>query len=82
MHGLTIEFQLWCLQAFTHLLVYLIQFAPFKPGSKRTLAGRARELGLEKIAVAALHNTQDVALLINSYVDTTKEGNCFKYSLR
>lgn len=36
------------------------QYAPYKSGSKRTLAERAKELGLEEPALALLHNTKRV----------------------
>ncbi|RZC39162.1 S1 RNA-binding domain-containing protein 1, partial [Asbolus verrucosus] len=37
-------------------------YAPYKPGSKRTLAERAKELGLEEPALSLLHNQSEINL--------------------
>ena len=48
--------------------MYLFQAAPFKPGAKRTLAERARTLGLEEVALAILWGTgqPDLSALVNT----------------
>lgn len=47
------------------------QYAPFKPGTKRSLAERAKDLGLEQPSIDLLSNSSYVAL--GNYVDPSKE---------
>lgn len=58
------------------VLLYLyLQYAPYKSGSKRSLAGRAKELGLEKYALDMLENPR--ALNLNVAVQKGKKGRQF-----
>ena len=50
----------------------LLQYAPFKPGGKRKLADRARDLGLEQIAKQVLSCGKKSCL--SEAVDTSIPG--------
>lgn len=49
-----------------------MQYAPYKPGAKRTLAEQAKEFGLEKPAMDLLQNNATV--VIDDYVNSSKKG--------
>lgn len=49
-----------------------MQYAPYKPGAKRTLAEQAKELGLEKPAMDLLQDNTKV--VFDDYVDSSKKG--------
>lgn len=51
----------------------MLQFAPFKPGSKGTLAERARALGLEPYALKFLNESARIADA-SDYIDKNTKG--------
>ena len=61
------------------LYLFLFQYSPYKAGSKRTLAERARELGLEKYATGVLEQPQHV--IIKNAVQPGKKGKHLQHSL-
>lgn len=52
-------------------MIFYLQYAPYKPGGKRTLAERAKELGLEEPARNILNNIEHVNL--SKCVDRSKK---------
>ena len=52
-------------------MLYSIQYAPFKDTKKRTLVGRAKEIGLEECAINVL-SLKPVSL--DSLINTKVEG--------
>lgn len=57
--------------------VFHIQYAPFKDSKKRSLAGRAKEIGLEDPAMLILNNNGPVNLnqLVNKKVEGLENTN-------
>lgn len=51
---------------------FLTQYAPYKPGSKGTLAERAKALNLEHVANACIYNSLDVD--IKTYIKNDVKG--------
>jgi len=51
------------------------KFAPYKPGSKGTLAERARTLGLEPLAIKFLNGTARITDA-NRYIHRDTKGKC------
>lgn len=54
--------------------VFPFQYAPYKEGSKGTLAARAKEVGLEPLALNVLNDPNRVNF--NSWVKQGKKGQC------
>lgn len=52
----------------------MFQYAPYKPGEKRSLAEKAKLLGLEHPAQSILHNANNINL--TDYVDISKKDLC------
>ena len=55
-----------------HCFFFHLKYAPYKAGSKRSLAERARELGLEPLALKVLRSPQTANM--QSAIKAGKEG--------
>lgn len=65
------SWNLWLLLHVDWLDDLFLQYAPYKPGAKRSLAQQAKELGLEKPAMDLL---QGKPVVISKYINPSKKG--------